>query len=493
MSEHEKNIKEEKTDASQGMSRRAKRRIVSVASVCIVLIGVILLNVIASVLTGRYAGMTADITSNGSFKISDESASLAQNVKKDVKITFLTDKANYESYDTYCKQATSIAEQLSQFSGGKIQVEYTDLLKNPNLENEYKSENLSVTDVLVTCGEKYNRLKSDDMFNFDLYGDYQYITSSKAESAIDTAIVKVTSDTETKIAILTDNTEDSYSTLEAMLAANNYTLVPISIETQDIPSDAATVIAYAPTKDYSEKAIEKLRTFLINDEKYDRGLIFIAYRYEVECPNITGLLLEYGMKLEDGLAFETSTSSMMSSGDAYRNIAANFNSTKPYMKNYTDNDLPVLVSMSRAVTLANEKITEPLLMYSSESGICPYSATDDWVWQDYITGNVIVTAQGASGGDNGISRLIFSGSTEMWNSLLTQSGFTNKKYILNILNDINHREDNGVYLSDKVITKYDLSTVSSNTKVVTSVILYAVLPVLILGAGLCVFIVRRRK
>ena len=124
MSEHEKNIKEEKTDASQGMSRRAKRRIVSVASVCIVLIGVILLNVIASVLTGRYAGMTADITSNGSFKISDESASLAQNVKKDVKITFLTDKANYESYDTYCKQATSIAEQLSQFSGGKIQVEY---------------------------------------------------------------------------------------------------------------------------------------------------------------------------------------------------------------------------------------------------------------------------------------------------------------------------------------------------------------------------------
>ena len=350
-----------------------------------------------------------------------------------------------------------------------------------------------MTDVLVTCGEKYNRLKSDDMFNFDLYGDYQYITSSKAESAIDTAIVKVTSDTETKIAILTDNTEDSYSTLEAMLAANNYTLVPISIETQDIPSDAATVIAYAPTKDYSEKAIEKLRTFLINDEKYDRGLIFIAYRYEVECPNITGLLLEYGMKLEDGLAFETSTSSMMSSGDAYRNIAANFNSTKPYMKNYTDNDLPVLVSMSRAVTLANEKITEPLLMYSSESGICPYSATDDWVWQDYITGNVIVTAQGASGGDNGISRLIFSGSTEMWNSLLTQSGFTNKKYILNILNDINHREDNGVYLSDKVITKYDLSTVSSNTKVVTSVILYAVLPVLILGAGLCVFIVRRRK
>ena len=281
MSEHEKNIKEEKTDASQGMSRRAKRRIVSVASVCIVLIGVILLNVIASVLTGRYAGMTADITSNGSFKISDESASLAQNVKKDVKITFLTDKANYESYDTYCKQATSIAEQLSQFSGGKIQVEYTDLLKNPNLENEYKSENLSVTDVLVTCGEKYNRLKSDDMFNFDLYGDYQYITSSKAESAIDTAIVKVTSDTETKIAILTDNTEDSYSTLEAMLAANNYTLVPISIETQDIPSDAATVIAYAPTKDYSEKAIEKLRTFLINDEKYDRGLIFIAYRYGI--------------------------------------------------------------------------------------------------------------------------------------------------------------------------------------------------------------------
>ncbi len=493
MSEQEKNINEEKNPSASNMTRRNKRRIISIASICLVLAAVILVNVIASVLTDRYAVFTTDITSDNSFGLSEESVKIAQGVKKDVTITFLTDKVNYEAYDTYCKQATNIADQLKKYSDGKISVEYKDLLKNPNIENEYKSETLSVTDVLVTCGEKYNLLKVEDMFNFELYGDYQYISSSKAESAFDTAIVKVTSDTETKIGIITDNTEDSYSTLESTLAANNYALVPFSIENEQIPDDVATVICYAPTKDYSKDATDKLRKFLKNDDKYDRGLIFIAYRFEIECPNITDLLYDYGMKLEDGLAFETQTTSMMTTGDAYRNIAANFSSTKPYMSNYTDKDFPVLVSMSRAVTLVNESTTEPLLMFSSESGICPYSATDDWVWQDYITGNVIVMAQGAAGGDNGISRLIFSGSTEMWNSLLTQAEFTNKKYILNILNDINHREDTGVYLSEKVITKYDLSSVDSQTKVVTSVIIYAVLPVLILGVGVCVFIVRRRK
>ncbi len=480
-----------KTGRKSVLSAKSKRKIIFAGGTALVLAAAVLLNIICGVLTDRFAFFTADITSNGSFNISEESVKIAQSLKKKVSITFLADRTSYEAYDTYCKQATSIADQMKKNSNGFLSVEYTDLLKNPNIESKYQDETLAVTDVIVQCGEKYNLLKVEDMFNFDVYGEYQYIASSKAESAIDTAIVKVTSDTETKIAILTDKSEDSYSTLETVLASNNYILTPVSIESEDIPSDINTIIAWAPTEDYSDKAIAKLKRFLKNDGKYNKNLIFVAYRYETECPKITSLLEEYGMKLEDGLAFETDASRMMTQNDAYRNIAAIFNSEQ-YVSNYEENDLPVLVSMSRAVSISGDN-AEALVCFSDQSGVCPYSAGDDWNYQDYLSGNVAVAAQGLAGSEEAVSRLIFAGSTEMFNSLLTQAGFTNKKYLFNILNEISNRKDNTVYLDDKVITEYDLSSVSAQTNTVIGVVMYAVIPLLILGAGLCVFIVRRRK
>ncbi len=473
------------------MTRKLKRRIISLAGICLVIIAAVLINVISGVLTDRFSVLTADITSNGSFNISEDTLKIAQTLKKKVSITFLTDKTDYEAYDTYCKQATNIADQLKKNSNGLLTVEYTDLLKNPNIENEYQDETLARTDVIIKCGDKYNVLKVEDMFNFDTYGEYQYISSSKAESAFDSAILKVTSDVETKIAILTDKSEDNYSTLETVLASNNYVLSPMSIESDEIPDSVDTVIAWAPTEDYSDKAIKKLEKFLENDGKYNKNLIFVAYRYEIECPKITALLAKYGMKLEDGLAFETDSSRMMSQNDSYRNIAAVFDSDQ-YISNYTDEDLPVLVSMSRAVSITGDN-TEPLVQFSSQSGVCPYSAGEDWNWEDYATGNTTVMAQGLSGSDDGVSRLIFVGSTQMMNDQLTETGFTNRKYLFNILNELSHREDDAVYLENKVITEYDLSSVSTQATTVTGIIIYAVIPVLILGAGLCVFIVRRRK
>ncbi len=494
MSEKKNNSTQSKDEKRTGVSLKTQKRFLSIISVCLVLAGAILLNIISSVLTDKYAALTADITSNSLYNIGEDSVEIAQKLKKDVKITFLTDKNSYEAYDTYCKQATNIADQLKKYSDGKISVEYMDLVKNPNIQNKYQEENLSVTDVIVSCADRYNILKRTDMFNFETYGDYQYITSSRAESALDTAILKVSSENVTTVGLINDYAIDDYSVLKKVLDSNNYKVKELSVERDDIPSDINTVIAFAPSKDYSKDAVDKLRSYLKNDGKYGRNLIFIAYAYEVECPNITALLSEYGMQLEDGLAFETNTSRMTSMADGYSNIAAGFSEQMLYISNYDQKkDYPVLVSRSRAVKITDERIAVPLLEYSSKSGICPYSAGDDWKYEDYLIEYVPVAAQGISGGDSGLSRLIFSGSSEMWTTLLQQQNFTNKKYIFNILNELNSRQDPGVYLDDKVITNYDLSSVDVSTKRIAGFIVYAAAPVLILIAGLCVFLIRRRK
>ena len=482
-----------------GLSRKSKHRITSVVLTALVLAGVIILNVIASVLTERFSAMTADITANGSYNLTEQTEKVVTSLKKKVTIYFLMDRKTFESFDNYYKQLTNLVDNMVRDSGGMLSVEYVDIVSQPNFVNDYSDENRQTSDVIVKCGKKYNVLHKEDLFNFELMNQqYQYITSSKAESAIDTAIVKVTSDRSDKIVIVTDHTEENnsgYLYLSKVLTANNYEPVTLQIESGEIPDNVNTVICYAPTADYNEKAVEKLRGFLYNDGKYGKSMIYISYRNQIKSPNIDKLLDEYGMLVSDGLAFDMDTSRQMSgasSYSAYRYIAASFRS-KMYTDNITKDDQTVLADYSRGIIAKNENITESLVSYSSKSGICPFDAGDDWNPDDYILGNVSVLMQGISGNDESMSKLIVSGSTEMWNETIMQSQFVNQTYWLNIVDTLNHREDNTIRLEDKVITDYSLQGISRQTSVITGVMLFAVLPVLIIGAGIMVFVVRRRK
>lgn len=481
----------------EGLSRKNKHRITSVVLTALVLAGVIIINVIASALTERFSALTADITGNGTYNLSDTTYKLLDGMKKKVSITFLTQRKTYEMLDsTYYKQMTNLVDRMVQDSNGFVSVKYEDIVSNPNFVNDYPDDNLTTSDVIVKCGKKYNVLHKEDLFNFELMNNqYQYITSSKAESALDTAIVKVTSDKTDKIVIIKDNTTDSYSYLTRLLTANNYDVKEIEAENQDIPDGVNTIISFAPTKDYSEAAVKKIKDFLYNDGKYSKSMIYIAYRNKAELPNIDGLLDEYGLCISNGLAFDMDTSRQMSgisSYSAYRYIAASF-ASKLYTDNITSDGQTVLVDYARGVGPTKEDVTTPLIRYSSESGVCPFDVTDDWNPEDYISRNVCVMMQGVSGNDKAQSKMIVSGSTEMWSQTIMESQFVNQQYWLNIVDNLNHRANNTIQLDAKVITDYSLQGISRQTSVTVGIIMFAIIPVLIVGAGIMVYVVRRRK
>ncbi len=480
----------------QAGSAKRRHRISSIVLTALVLVGVIVLNVIASTLTDRFSALTADITGSGIFNLTESTRKVIGGVKKKVSITFLAQRKTYEALDTYYKQTTKLVDQMVQDSNGFISAEYVDIVSNPNFVNDYPDDNLSTSDVIIRCGKKYNVLHKEDLFNFDLMNNqYQYITSSKAESAIDTAIVKVTSDRTDEIVLLTDQSTDSYSYLTKVLTANNYDVKAMEIEKADIPDGINTVIVFAPTKDYSTNAIKKLNDFLYNNGDYTKSVIYISYRNKANLPNIDEFLAKYGMAISNGLAFDMDSSRQMSGASAYsayRYIAASF-ASKLYTDNITASSQTVLSDYARGVAAVNEDITQPLISYSANSGICPFDATDDWNPQDYIIGNVCIMMQGLTGNDKAQSRVIVSGSTEMWSQTIMESQFVNQEYWLNIVDTLNHREDNSIHLEDKVITDYSLQGISRQTAVVVGIIMFAVIPVLIIGAGVMVHIVRRRK
>lgn len=476
----------------KSLSRKAKHGIISLAVTCLVVVAVIVINIISVTLTDKYSVFTADITGMQSFNITEQSMKIAQETKKDTKITFLNSKASYESLDPYCKQTSTLANQLAQNSDGKISVEYVDLVKNPSFQNKYPDDNLSTTDVIVSCGDKYKILTKDDLFTFENYSEtYQYIKSSQAEQEIDSAILTVTSDVSTKVALVTDNCTDDYSYFKSVLNTNNYEVTELSLLTEDIPADTDMVIVYAPTKDYTYDAVEKLEKFLVNNNRYGKNMLYVSYCKEADTPNIDALIRNFGMKLDDGLAFDLDTSRIFGN-NYYDGIACNFASNQ-YTSSISSNAYPVIVSLSRPVEITNSDVAENLLVLSSQSGYCPFDAKDgEWSMTDSVTGNVGVMAQGTLGNDTGKSTLIVAGSSSMFEKAMLGSSFSNQTYLLNMLADLNGRDNDTLTLEDKVITDYDLQ-ISSQTANIVGVILYAIIPLLILGAGFVVFLMRRNR
>ena len=111
---------------------------------------------------------------------------------------------------------------------------------------------------------------------------------------------------------------------------------------------------------------------------------------------------------------------------------------------------------------------------------------------DAVIGDVCVMSQSIYGNAEAPSNIIVCGSALMWDKTFLQSQYSNRQFLLNMMGVLNNRQDPSVQIAEKVITQYDLN-MSVSEKVVVGVIMFAVIPLMILGAGLIVFIVRRRK
>ncbi len=484
--------KKEKKTEGEKLSFKAKKRLSSAALTALVLAAAILLNALAIILTDKFSVFTADITSGSTYNIDQQSRELVHSIDKDVTIRFLSSKNTYQTFDNYFRQAVSVAEQLARESGGHVKVEYTDLVQNPNLQSKYPDVRLTTTDVIVSCGEKYNILAKEDMYEFESYAsDYQYITASNAEQTIDEAILKVTSDISTKVVLVTDNSGDDFDYFRSVLKANNYDPVDITIEKDEIPSDAGTVILLAPSEDYSKDAVEKLAKFLNNDGQFGKGMIAIPFRQKSETPNIDELLSVYGLKFLSGLAFDMDTNRLMSTS-YYMGILSLF-ASRQYTDGFTAETNPVLVSLARPVVSANDELYTPLLKLSSKSGFCDYDAEEEtWSMTDAVVGSMVVMASGSAGDEDVTSTVVAAGSSQMFGEAYLQSQYSNQKYILQMMAGLNHREEKGITLEKKVITDYDI-TISQSAKITLGVILFAIVPSVIIAAGFVVWILRRRK
>lgn len=499
------NSKKKKTKSPkaprQKMSKaRFNHTIGALVITAVVLVATILLNVVVSLMSDKLPGMSIDLTSKGAFQLSETSIKLAQNVKKDLKITFLDDKQSYRSKassNTYYAQVMAIAEEYGKYNNN-ISAEYVSIVDNPNFENKYPQETLSADNIIVSCGNKYRILDQYDIFNVkSYYSTYSYIASSKAEEAFDGAILSVTSTESTKLAIVEDNSKEDFTYFKNILEQNNYELVSVKLEQEDIPKDAKMLIVFTPEKDFSKTAAKKIRTYLENNKEYGKNMLYIPSSKTYKTPNLDEVLSDWGITVGDGLAYELESSSVYGR-NMYDGILC-YMGSNAFTSKFDDNSAPVISSYARPITLDSKAETQSLLQYSSKSGVCPSDADDSYDFTGNAKGNIIIAGYGVNGifandkkSNDKISTVFVFGSSTMFEKTILASTYSDQKYILAMLSESCGRVDQEITVEAKELTQYDVQ-IDNNSASVIGLVCYVGLPIAVICAGLIVFVKRRNK
>ena len=481
-------------------SRKAKHGTVAMAITALVIVMVIVLNIIIGLLVNRFPDLELDLTSNNSFALQDDTIDYVSHLNNDVTVYILMEKDKFESQGTYFVQAQKMLNKMASKSDGKMKIKYVDLTSNPSFTSNYPNVDWQSSSanniVLVESGKQYKVLTLTDCFEYDeqtynYYGTYSF-TGTKIEQAVVTAILNVTTDDKVVVDMIKGNNEQDYSSLKSLLENNAYQVNDVSLATGDFDKDAKVAIMYAPSVDLDEKIVEKLSTWLSNDGKYGRSLIYVPTADMGEMPNLDDFLKEWGMSIDRGYVFETDETALVNANSPY---AFTVSYGDYYKDNLKNSKIPVVVSESHAVNITDENTAHALLKTTDKAGVLPIDADKSWDYKDAITGNgENVAAEGVmTNEDKKSSRVVVFGSYVMFSDTIMQyNSFNNSAYFMNVINTIADKEDVGITIESKSIDNTELGITDVATQNTMLVVFVIVIPIAILVAGF-VFWLRRRN
>lgn len=481
-------------------SRKAKHGTVAMAITALVIVMVIVLNIIIGLLVNRFPDLELDLTSNNSFALQDDTIDYVSHLNNDVTVYILMEKDKFESQGTYFVQAQKMLNKMASKSDGKMKIKYVDLTSNPSFTSNYPNVDWQSSSanniVLVESGKQYKVLTLTDCFEYDeqtynYYGTYSF-TGTKIEQAVVTAILNVTTDDKVVVDMIKGNNEQDYSSLKSLLENNAYQVNEVSLATGDFDKDAKVAIMYAPSVDLDEKIVEKLSTWLSNDGKYGRSLIYVPTADMGEMPNLDDFLKEWGMSIDRGYVFETDETALVNANSPY---AFTVSYGDYYKDNLKNSKIPVVVSESHAVNITDENTAHALLKTTDKAGVLPIDADKSWDYKDAITGNgENVAAEGVmTNEDKKSSKVVVFGSYIMFSdTIMKYNSFNNSAYFMNVINTIADKEDVGITIESKSIDNTELGITDVATQNTMLVVFVIVIPIAILVAGF-VFWLRRRN
>ena len=246
-------------------SRQARRGSNSIV-MFVAFLGIIaLLNVLAARHSIRW-----DLTETGAYSLSPQTMSVLGSLRQPVRAIGF-----YRDGDPQRQQAADLLKEYAARSD-KLTYEFIDPDVKPALAQQYQIRDYEV------------------LF---LAGDRKQEVLTIGESEFTSALLKVTSSQQKKVAFVTGHGERavdaadnaSYQQAKAALEADNYTTATLSLATGPIPDDVAAVVLAGPKQPLLDQESQVLRDYLANG-----GKLLLLYDPGVDS-KVGDLLVQYGV------------------------------------------------------------------------------------------------------------------------------------------------------------------------------------------------------
>lgn len=478
-------------------SRRFKHGTMATVMTVLFVVAVVIVNIIASLILDRLP-VAADLTSDKIYQLSDESVEFAKSIDIPVQIIVCKDKEDLEG-STIGKQATQIIEKYTQ-SNPDITVKYVDLLDEPEIATKYSEYNVEDYSVILETDKRTKVVNMNDFVEQETdYATNSTSVMSAAERIMTSGLMYVTDEEVMKASILTGHSELDASVLTSMLADNNYEATEQNIVNEEIDTEAAVAVIYAPTIDYTEDELKKLDDFLDNDGKLGKTLIYVADYQQPDLPNLDGFLKEWGIEAQGGVIADMDSSNWFDiRGYTYAATYAD----ETYTEDLRDPDLPFLGNYSTPISLlweSDNSRTTTMLLTSAETAIVgptteEEAATFDASKAEQKAYGLAALSQRVKSADNETLKsnvLVFGGAALFNKSIIGDSRFNNNEYTVNLINKLSGKEASINIAS--VSFDAEALTVTQGQYTAIFWVFAIVIPVVTLALGIVIWLRRRNK
>lgn len=461
----------------------------------------VLVNGVFYLLAQRFPFFAVDLTRDSLFELSPNTVDFLGTLDKDVTLYVLAKEETFADTSSYNAQANQVFRQFER-NGSRVSLVYVDYVREPGFAAAYPEFIMKHGDILVVCGNTDRRVhvKTEELFNYTGREDNLSIASSRAEEAVYTAILSVTSDRPLRAALLSGHGEYTMDAFSGILKKNNFELGSVSLVSGPIDPAMDMLIVIAPKDDFSEAELSLLDEFLINGGDYGKTLFYCADAEQPPLENLAVFLREWGISVEDGSVFETDERRVYN----YQPFYAIADYAEEEFSSLLRTLKPMLVPVSRPLAAIfdynNNYSVSVLLEFAASAGVRPVDAPPDFGADDALVRGPIPALilskysimNRATGNADAVSSVLVSGSTAMLDSFAVENpGFSNTEYLVKLLSSLSGRSDI-VPLEPKSFTGAALN-LPRFTVNIAGLVFIVLIPLIILAAGIVVWIKRKHS
>lgn len=446
---------------------------------------IIVVNVLFGVL-GTKVNLKIDMTKDKLLSFSEPTIETLNNLQSDVNIYSLIPE---DDEGQLISQLREIVEKYAKMSS-KINYKVVDTEKNPEFVQKYvkAGEGINLYSVIFETDKRFKVVNLQDAVTADASGQMpQYIS---AEKLFTTALLYVTSDKTVKIGVSEGHGEMAPAAyFEAILKDEGYEVEAINLITEDISEDIDSIIISTPEKDFDPMEIDKLDAFLDNG----KSLQAFMPPTGVALPNLEGYLTEWGIEFKPGFVAETDKGSYFQDPLYLLPKISDCDITSGIV----NAGLMILFPGSRGIKAnTNQYVTEQVLLSTTDKAIVKTNInaqiTEGSITAeegDLVEKSTVATMLTKQIDDERSAKIFVTGCINFIQQSILESNYANKDFYMNTIAALTDNESN-IYIRAKDVST-PLITVSALTGIIYGAVTVIVIPLILLIAGLVIWLRRR--